>query len=109
MHCYGGCSITEICFSLGVELQDLFPEESNWKPERYDPSLDELVIKIGDSDMAKGKALSQVDRQRYRDALQRINNNIPSPKVDKEQVRRNHHEVSKREAERTKILMGDIT
>ena len=110
MHCYAGCSIDEICFSLGVQPQDLFPEESNWKKQKYDTSTDELVVQLGDRDMAKGNALSAADKKRYREAVQRLAKGEPSPRIEPRAMQKNVLAVaegySKRTAERWEIIKG---
>jgi hypothetical protein len=104
MHCWSGCSINEICYALGIEPTALFPDDG--KRRRVDPSEDAWAIEIADSMVARGKALRDADRQRYREALHRTQNNLPSPRPELGHAQRGAVAVGKREAERMAIIRG---
>jgi hypothetical protein len=76
-HCFAGCSIEEICGSVGINLSDIMPERAPdamaipAKRLKHNP-LDVLramefnatVVAIAASDMAKGKTLTHEERMK---------------------------------------------
>ena len=85
LHCFAGCSVHEVVDALGLELSDLFPQRPDGhagKPERRPFSSDDAlrcvdfeatVIYLCASDMSKGRALSDAERERLLLACGRIN------------------------------------
>ena len=88
MHCFSGCSIGEIAGAIGVDLSDLFPPTNDYdynKPQRRDKprflasdllkviSFEATVVAIAANDLAKGRSLSETDKDRLMTACQRIN------------------------------------
>lgn len=83
VHCFAGCSVDAIVAALGISLSDLFPEKliDYAKPVRRPfPAEDVLacielemgVVAIVAGDIAAGKEISEVDRNRLRLAQTRI-------------------------------------
>ena len=76
VHCFAGCGALDVITALGLEWDDLFPEEltENYRKARrqHQYTADELVVEIAKSDMAKGNKLNSEDRQRYQNALLRL-------------------------------------
>ena len=83
VHCFGLCSVESVLDALGLEFPDLFPERlmDHGKPIRKPfPASDvlaaltteSLIVALAASDVASGKALSEVDRERVLIAAGRI-------------------------------------
>lgn len=85
IHCFAGCSIQEITGAIGVDMSDLFPPE----PKDYTPqrpvrprflasdllkavAFEATIVAVAAHDMAKGRPLSDQDRERLLVAQQRI-------------------------------------
>ena len=89
MHCFAGCSIAEIAESLNIDLSDLFPpsEVEDYKNPRGRRmrhhflasdllriiSFESTIVAIAASDMSRGRALTQMDKDRLMQACNRIN------------------------------------
>lgn len=76
VHCHAGCGALDVIAAVGLEWDALFPPtDRNYPAERRQraESIDELVIAIARSDMAKGIRLSATDMERYQLALLRVN------------------------------------
>lgn len=89
MHCFSGCSIGEIAEALSIDLSDLFPPNENpdYKPQHGRKmrnrflasdllkiiSFESTVVAVAASDMARGRTLSQTDKDRLMQACNRIN------------------------------------
>lgn len=88
MHCFSGCSISEIANAIGIDLSDLFPPTDDYdynKPkqkykQRFLASdllrvigFESTIVAIAANDLAKGRALKDTDRERLMTACQRIN------------------------------------
>lgn len=74
MHCFSGCSINEICDSLHVEPQWLFPIEGHFQPVRQPvniPLEDKFFIECCKAAIRKGKTLTTQDKQRYMQAIRK--------------------------------------
>ena len=74
-YCRSGCSQTEIMQALaglGLTGKDL-NWDRDWNPKQKPVFTDyhELMILIGEADIAKGKRLSAADKAGYKDALLR--------------------------------------
>ena len=74
-YCRSGCSQSEIMSglaSLGLTGKDL-NWDRGWKPKARPVFSDyhELLILIGEADIAKGRRLTAEDKRLYKDALQR--------------------------------------
>jgi hypothetical protein len=88
MHCFSGCSIGEIAGAIGVDLSDLFPPSDDYdynkSAQRNKPrfiasdllkviAFESTVVAVAANDLAKGRTLSEIDRNRMLTACQRIN------------------------------------
>ena len=69
MYCHAGCSIDEVCSSIGIKPRDLFYEELLKMPRGTD--LDDYVIAIAKNQLSKGIPLSDEDTKTYVDAVKR--------------------------------------
>ncbi|MBU6995847.1 hypothetical protein [Ferrovum myxofaciens] len=86
IHCFGGCSVSEILEALGLELSDLFPpRDINHKPEaRPFPAADILkaiafevtVAALAVGHFLDGKPFGQPERDRLLVAVNRIQNGL---------------------------------
>lgn len=83
LHCFAGCDTAEVLSSVGMAMEDLFPERlaDHMAPLRVRfPARDVLecvakevaIAHICASDMARGNSLSAPDRQRLGLATQRL-------------------------------------
>lgn len=84
LHCFGGCSVSDVVGALGMEMTDLFPpNEPKYTPQprvRFFASdllrviaLEAAIVSIAAYDMSKGKTLPQADLDRLQLAYDRIN------------------------------------
>lgn len=91
MHCFGGCTVAEVCAALGLELHELFPpragkpqtqrdtEAPQPKPPRLlSPShalallrTEALLVTVAAGNLARGTPLSDADRRRLLQAAPR--------------------------------------
>lgn len=74
VHCWAGCTPTDITAAIGLELRDLFPGD---KPARRGPSRaaiehERTVYQIGLSMQRQGCRLSVEDQARFELAKQRL-------------------------------------
>lgn len=106
IHCHAGCGALDVLDSLGLDWSDLYPPKDDYRHERarVERSVDDLVVEIAMADMRAGKSLSDADKDRCRDALQRMDNSKPSPQIDPRQMEQNVGSVGRRYAERAAIL-----
>lgn len=85
LHCFAGCSVSDVVVAVGLELTDLFPEnpnklKSNRPLSRPFPATDVLrclshelsFIIVCASDVAEGEVLTDADRQRLRQSASRF-------------------------------------
>lgn len=83
VHCFAGCSATEIVAAAGIDMSELFPprDDAGGKPEtRPFPAADALrcvgfealVVVAAASAMVTGEPLAAVDRERLSLASARI-------------------------------------
>lgn len=82
MHCFGGCGTDDVLGALGLAMTDLFPERLGELPQRRGDfsAMDALralcfegsVVALVASDMAEGRAVSEIDAQRVRQSVGRI-------------------------------------
>ena len=86
MHCFAGCDVHQIVTAVGMDLTELFPPSEkkpigkrvDIKPAFFASDLlriiafEATVVQIAAFDMAKGKTLSERDRERLLVAHQRI-------------------------------------
>lgn len=82
-HCFGGCGIDDVLGSVGLEMQALFTEKlltsDNSRVPRI-PAADILravaheieVVAIGANEIDGGPGLNEVDRARFRLAIERL-------------------------------------
>lgn len=88
LHCFAGCSVHEIANAVGFDLTDLFPPNDNpeyiRKPRDNRPrflasdllkviGFEATIVAVAAYDIAKGKPLSETDRERLIAASRRIN------------------------------------
>jgi hypothetical protein len=84
MHCFGGCATESILGSVGLTFSDLFPEQliQNGKSERRPFNAHDVLacIKyesrlaaIASVDIAKGRILSEAEKERLLIAAGRLN------------------------------------
>ncbi len=74
LHCFAGCTATDIAAAIGLELRDLFPGD---KPARRGPSKaaiqhERTVYQIGLSMQMQGCRLNAEDQARFEVAKQRL-------------------------------------
>lgn len=85
IHCFAGCGANEVLDALGMDYSDLYPPQDRhqYAAERRhrERAVDELAVEIAMADMRKGKTLSEADKQRAREALYRMDNDIASPEA----------------------------
>lgn len=84
-YCFGcGADGIGIVESLGLKPSDLFPEGDDFNREEYKHKKqiqfqrkqfmeDYRLIKLGESDLAKGKKFNDHDRKVFKEAVQRVN------------------------------------
>lgn len=92
MHCFAGCDVHQIVTAVGMDLTELFPPKRNdnrienrtgfpgnpMKPAFFPSDLlriisfEALVVAIAALDLAKGKPMSETDRERLLVAYGRI-------------------------------------
>lgn len=83
LHCFAGCSVSDIVSSVGLTLSDLFPEKIGTNaPRERAPfnTLDVLrcllnevgIVVATAATLAKGKALTTNDRERLTTAMERL-------------------------------------
>jgi hypothetical protein len=85
LHCFGGCSVSEVVSALGLELADLFPprERPRNAPRKIAKTLtpgqalellenEANLIAIAGGIVAEGRALSESDRERVMLAAGRV-------------------------------------
>lgn len=75
IHCHAGCGALDILASIGLEFDDLFPEDLQHYPsyakKAPTETVDSLVIEIAKHDRAMGKRLNRADTERLREAMKR--------------------------------------
>lgn len=82
-HCFAGCAIGEVLDAAGLDMAALFPEKTtvNGKPERRPfpaadvlraVSFETMIVALAALDMAKGKRLSDENRERLKLAATRL-------------------------------------
>lgn len=85
IHCFGGCTVTDVVAAMGMELADLFPpqEKSGREPQRRPRPLSaSQALELLDSEsqlvvtaavnVAHGVTLTPADRQRLLKAAARV-------------------------------------
>lgn len=86
LHCFAGCSVEEIVGSIGLQLQDLFPEKlvtGDFVKRERRPWSDRQLLELIDRETTvvfiaacdvtlEGRALNEVDMSRLRKARERI-------------------------------------
>lgn len=85
--CWHGCEVADIVAAVGLELSDLFPENDKqdwnskaprrrqrWLPHEAFEALiqDAMVIELAAEEQARGKTLTEKDRQRLAEAVGRF-------------------------------------
>ena len=84
LHCFGGCSVSDVVGALGMDMTDLFPpSEAAYQPQQRSKffasdllrviAMEASIVSICAYDIAKGKALPSADLARMQQAYQRIN------------------------------------
>ena len=87
LHCFGGCSTSDVLGSIGMDMSDLFPAaierrdvigKPSMKPAFFASDLmriihfEALIVQIVAFDIANGKTPNQETRERMLTAYQRI-------------------------------------
>lgn len=74
LHCWAGCSSTDITAAIGLELRDLFPGEKSTRrgPSKAAVEHERTVYQIGLSMQQSGSRLSTDDQARFELAKQRL-------------------------------------
>ena len=67
IHCWSGCSVEEVCDSVGIKMVSLFPDddyrqESYRKKPHKDKDYHEFVLHISDQQRKDGKKQSKEDK-----------------------------------------------
>lgn len=85
LHCFGGCSVSDVVGAIGMDLTDLFPPKDTYVPAPQNKvrffatdllrviALEAAIVSVAAYDMAKGKTLPKVDLDRLQLAYERIN------------------------------------
>lgn len=71
VHCFGGCSVSDVCASVGVSTSDLMPEQGYSQVALRRPSgasVDDFVVELFENGVKTGKKFTQEDKERYRKA-----------------------------------------
>jgi len=86
LHCFAGCSVTEVAAAMGLEMTALFPpsERRGNEPRRLAKAIapsqaleilrdEAMVIAVIASDMHHGKQIREADYARLRQAVGQVN------------------------------------
>ena len=73
--CYAGCTVHEICKSVGISVGQLFSagtqvNEPRWKRERR--QIDKAIIFLWTADRKANRAITEADKKAFRSAQGRI-------------------------------------
>ncbi|WP_051231790.1 virulence-associated protein E [Stutzerimonas azotifigens] len=76
LHCWAGCSTSDITAAIGLELRDLFPSSERKGaprgPSREAKQLEGWILSIGISHIQRGVPMSQADQERFELAKRRL-------------------------------------
>jgi hypothetical protein len=87
LHCFGGCSTSDVLGAIGMDMSDLFPADDKRREVTSKPSMkpaffasdlmriihfEALVVQIVAYDIAHGKLPTEETRERMLTAYQRI-------------------------------------
>ena len=74
LHCFAGCTATDITVAIGLELRDLFPGEHQPRrgPSKSAIQHERTVYQIGLSMQMQGVVLNAEDQARFEVAKQRL-------------------------------------
>lgn len=87
LHCFAGCAASDVMHSIGLTLADLFPRprgvggsqnrkrisaEARFRAAISTVLREATIIEVAASDLAKPTSLSEEDRQRLIEAVERI-------------------------------------
>lgn len=82
VHCFAGCGVDEIVGAVGLELSDLFPPRDTHARPDHRPwraadlitiaAREALIVSVAASILAKGRPLTDTDRQRLQTASARL-------------------------------------
>jgi hypothetical protein len=74
LHCWAGCSATDITAAIGLELRDLFPGDKQPRrgPSKAAQQFEATIVSIALASLRQGKTLSAADRERFELAKQRM-------------------------------------
>lgn len=82
VHCFGGCDVYSVLSSIGLEINDLFPEQAriHAKPQKYFPAADALeaigfeclVVAASASKLLGIEDFTDADRERLVKSISRI-------------------------------------
>lgn len=74
LHCFGGCSVSDICASVGIFTSDLMPDSDYRKESLRKPqgsSVDDFIVELFENGVKTGRKFSQKDKEDYRQAKMR--------------------------------------
>ena len=73
-HCFGGCSVSDVCHAVGLSTSDLMPD-NGYRQESFrrptGASVDDFVVELFDHYVQSGQKVTQEDKKRYREAKMR--------------------------------------
>ncbi|MGH8433303.1 MAG: virulence-associated protein E [Pseudomonas sp.] len=74
LHCWAGCTATDITAAIGLELRDLFPGEKQQRrgPSKAAQQFEATIISVAVAGLRQGKQLSPADLERFELAKQRM-------------------------------------
>ncbi len=83
IHCFAGCSASDVMSAVGLTLADLYPDRPNvhhvgklpdWKRKKLEDARDHelLILTLAASDRKNGKVISLGDKKRERLARRRL-------------------------------------
>ena len=91
LHCFAGCAAIEVVHAIGLRMADLYPRalklgsgaparrklalgyEARWRAALRAVLHESTIIQVAASDLVQRSALSEEDRQRLNEAVERIN------------------------------------
>lgn len=89
IHCFGGCSVFEVCEAIGVEVSDLFPDTDRHHYSRIavreqfndqspswatkDIPLSQYIVAVAKGKMKRGERLTDKEKSLYAKALREVN------------------------------------
>jgi len=72
LHCFGGCSVQDVCESLGVEVTDLFPDGDGFRPLAKPaniPTDDTFYVALVKQKIKRGDRLTSDENRQFQAAF----------------------------------------